>query len=257
MNFFKAAGEALSTLEELRVTFKEPIEGMNELGQTEELVEPKLIEAIKLFFWSCSAHKDGQILLTGIKIQTDPFALMANCDYMDYRTWDFSDDLKKVIAGLTEGPKKIAEVVQKMPEIIEKFKGISSEPNKKIDAAGLNPMDKVKAVANTALNIKTVASGIAKFPKMIETIKDNLKEALEAAKEIPQAITHADEVGAKAHAKDCKRLYEIFEHFQTAPKKTKEEVEADKKAKESKGEKKKVRVSKNAPKGGKDAKKAK
>ena len=96
---------------------------MNEIGRTEELQDPKLIEAFRLFFWSCSAHKKGNIAECGLKFELDPPALTVDCSYMDWRTWDFSDAFKKLIGGTTSAPGKIVDLTKLSAEILEKSLG--------------------------------------------------------------------------------------------------------------------------------------
>lgn len=238
-DFFDSAKGFLENLEELRGTFQETLEEMHEIGRTEELVEPKLIEALRVFFWSVSAHKDGKFLEAGIKYTTDPVAFTANCSYMNWRTWEFSDALNRLVGGITSAPGQIADLASKLKEIEEQLPEIRKDIDGKVKAAGLGAMEQLKAVGYVGSNIATVAAGLAKAPKVIEHAKNALKEIQETVPKIPELMGNADEVGKKAAEKKMTTIDEIFDHFQTAPKKTPEQIKALKKEQKRKAKGKK------------------
>ena len=76
----------------------------------------------------------------------------------------------------------------------------------------------------------------------------------EVIPKIPELISQADEVGKKAAEKDIRRMSDIFDHFQTAPKKGEDKIKEEKKKQKGKAKRK----SKHAPGSkGKDGKEGK
>jgi len=228
-SFFRTAEECLSGLEELRASFVECIEEMNDTGRTEELKEPKLIEAFRVFFWSVSAHKDGNIILADTKFTTDPIAFTVECGSMYYKTWDFSDAFKQLIGAFTGAPAKIIELGKNIKEVGEKAVELSKSFSDTVKGAGLNPMDAARAVANCGANFKRITEGVKKAPLIFKAAEEAIKEMKEVIPAIQDMIVKADEVGKKAHEKRHLTMDDIFEHYQTAPKKTHDEIKAEKK----------------------------
>jgi len=66
---------------------------------------------------------------------------------------------------------------------------------------------------------------------VLKGAEDAIKAITEVLPQIPDMIAKADEVGKKAHEKRHYTMDEIFEHYQTAPKKTADEIKAEKKKK--------------------------
>lgn len=251
--FFTSASEFLENLENLRATFQDTRGDMNELGRTEELVTPSLVEAIRVFLWSASAHKDGNIKAAGIDFSTEPPALTIDCGGMDYKTYDFSQAFKDLIGGLVSAPGQISDLTSKVQEIGDKATELSKDIPGKVKAAGLSPLDNAKATGYAGANFKTVAAGVAKAPKVLKEAGDALADVKALLPKVKELIAGADEVGKKAAEKGQKKMDEIFDHFQTAPKKTPEQIKA-----EQKGKKPKKAGKKKAKKGqeGKDGKAA-
>jgi len=241
--FFNTASEVLKNLEEIRANFKEPREEMHEIGRLDELKEPKLVEALRVFFWSVSAHKDGKIIDAKLKWEVNPPTFTVECGDMNYHTWDFADAIERFIAGFTAAPARIVEIASKMKEVGDKSVELSKSIKEKVDASGLGAGDKMKASINAAGNCKTIADGVAKSPTILKESQEAIKEMQEALPHIGDLIAKADEVGKQAHDKKMKTIDEIFDHFQPQEKKkTPEQIKEDKKKKKGK----KPRVSKHA-----------
>lgn len=197
--------------------------------------------------------KKGNIIECDLKFDLDPPSVKVECGGMDWRTWDFSDAFKKLVGGFTGAPAKIVDLTKAAAEIGEKAAEIGKTFKEKIEGAGLNAMDKVRAIANAGINIKRITDGCQKAPNVFKQAQEALLELKEVIPKIPELIAQADEVGKKAHEKHIWRMSDIFDHFQTASKKSPEKVKEDKK----KNKKKWKRKSKHAPAGGKDPKGAK
>lgn len=245
--FFDSASGMLQTLEDLRETFQETREEMLELSRAEELKEVSLIEAIRVFFWSCSAHKNGTIVLAGLKFDSSTPSFTVECGDMDWRTWDFADNLRKLIGGFLGAPKTIQEVGEKIKEITEKLKEVSTDVTGKIKGAGLEGMEAIKAVGNATSNIATVTNGLSKAPKVLEQAQAALKDLQALIPKLGELIEKADEVGAQAHKKGLTRMSEIFDEYQKAPKKTKEELKAYHKEQKRRAKGKKPKKNSHAP----------
>lgn len=242
--FFKSASEFLEGLEDLRAAFQETREEMHELGRTEELKDPKLIEAFRVFFWACSAEKEGAIILCDLKFSMDPPSVTVDCGSMDWRTWDFSDAFKRLVGGFTGAPAKIVELTKAAAEVGEKAVEIGKSFSDTVKGSSLNPMEKARAIANCGVNIKRIQEGVTKAPNIFKLAQEALLELKDVIPQIPDLIAQADAVGKKAwEEKRIWRMSEIFEHYQTAPKKTEHEIKEDKKRKKGKWQRK----SKHAP----------
>jgi len=237
-DFFKTASEFLEGLEDLRARFQDTREEMNELGRTDELVTPSLIEAVKVFLWSVSAHKDGNIKAAGLSFETDPPAFTVDCGHMDYKTYDFSAAFKELVGGLVGAPQKIADLTGQVKEITEKANSLKSGLKEKVDNSGLDPMGKMKATANAGVNFTTVFKGLAKAPEVLKQASEAVTDVKALLPKIKDLVLDADTVGKEAAGKGHKKMDEIFEHYQKAPKKTPEQVKAEHKGKKPKNKKK-------------------
>jgi hypothetical protein len=107
---------------------------------------------------------------------------------------------------------------------------------------------RVKAPGYIGANLKTVTSGLSKAPKVIGQVKEGIKDLKELLPKIKGLIDTADEVGKKAAEKKLLTIDEIFDQFQTAPKKTPQELAALKKEKERKNKKKSKKNKKDSKK---------
>lgn len=250
-SFFDSASALLGTLEELRATFQGTREEMNEIARTAELVNPSLIEAIKVFLWSCSAHKEGKIIAAGLNFTSDPPAFTIDCRDMDWITYDFSAAFQSMIGGMVKAPGQLIDVGKLAKDIGEQAANLSKDIPGKIKGSGLNPLEQARATAYAAVNFKTVAAGLAKVPNLVKEVGECLKELGDLVPKLKDLISQADEVGKKAHEKGVHKIHEIFDQFQTAPKKTPEQIAAEAKGKKPKKGKKK---GKKAEKGGDKAK---
>jgi hypothetical protein len=248
-DFFNSASDLLGGLEELRSGFQDTREEMNEIARTDELAHPSLIEAIKVFLWSVSAHKEGKILAANMRFTTDPPALTVDCSYMDHITYDFSQAFMDMIKGMTGAPAKLIEIGQKAKEIGEKSVDLAKDIPGKVKGSGLNPFEQVKASANAAMNFKTVTAGLAKVPNVVKETQEALKDIAALLPKIVELIAQADDVGKKAHDKGIRKMGEMFDHFQTAPKKTPEQIAAEKKGKKPKKIKRKGKKAGDAKEG--------
>jgi hypothetical protein len=246
--FFRTASDLLETLEDLRSTFEDTREEMMDIGRTDELAAPSLVEAFRVFFWSVSAHKKGEIKAAEIRSTSDPIAFTVDCSYMDWKTYDFSQAFMDMVSGITGAPAKILDLGQKAKEITERSAELSKDIPGAVKSAHLNPLDMAKATANAAVNFKTVAAGLGKIANIVKQVQDTIKDIKELFPKLADLILHADEVGKKAHEKSMLKIDEIFDHFQTAPKKTPEQVAAEKKSKKAKKHKRKGKKDAEKPK---------
>jgi len=237
-DFFKSASEVLEGLEGLRAGFQDTRDEMNELGRTDELANPSLIEAIRVFLWSVSAHKDGDIKAAKLDFETDPPAFTVDCGYMDFKTYDFSAAFKELIGAFTGGPQQIADLTGKVKEVGEKANALKSELKAKVDGSSLDLMGKAKATANAGSNFATVFKGLAKAPEIFKQAGEAINDLKSLLPAIKGLIVDADKVGKDAAGKHHKKMDEIFEHYQKAPKKTPEQVKAEHKNKKPKTKKK-------------------
>jgi len=160
---------------------------------------------------------------------------------MDYRTYDFSAAFMDMVGGMTGAPGKIIDIGKGAKEVGEKSTELGKDVTGKVKGSGLNPLEQAKAAANAASNFKTVASGLAKVPNILKEAQDAIKDIKELLPKLAELIMHADDVGKKAHEKGVRKMAEIFDHFQTAPKKTAEQVAAEKKGKKEKKSKRKTK----------------
>jgi hypothetical protein len=237
--FFKSASEFLEGLEGLRAAFEETRADMNEIGRTDELATPSLLEAIKVFFWSVSAHKDGNIKAAGIDYTMDPPAFTVNCKEMDIKTYDFSAAMKELIGGLVNGPKQIADLGGKLKEISDKTKELSGTFKDTIKESGLGPMEQAKAVGYAGSNFATISKGLAKAPNVLEQSKAAITDVKAMLPKIKPLMDEADVTGKEASAKGVKKIDEIFDQYQKAQRKTPEQIKAEHKTKKPKAHKKK------------------
>lgn len=236
--FFKQASEFLEGLEELRAGLQDTRDEMNEIGRTEELATPSLVEAIRVFLWSVSAHKDGNLAAANLAFESDPPSFTVDCGMMDHKTYDFSAAFKELIGTFTGAPKKIQELGNQAKEIGEKANSMKSELKAKIDGSGLDAMGKIKATANAGINFTTVLKGCAKAPEILKQAGEAVNDLKGVLPKIKELILHSDDVGKKAAEKHHKKMDEIFEHYQTAPKKTPEQIKAEQKGKKPKPKRK-------------------
>jgi len=236
--FFKNASEALEGLEGLRAGFQDTRDDMNELGRTEELATPSLVEAIRVFLWSVSAHKNGDIKAAHLAIESDPPAFTVDCGHMNVKTYEFSAAFKDLISAFTGGPQQIVDLTGKVKEVGEKANSLKSELKAKVDESGLDLMGKAKATANAGINFATVLKGVAKAPKILQQAGDAIKDLKSLLPAIKGLVLEADTVGKEAAGKKHTTMDEIFEHYQKAPKKTPEQVKAEQKGKKPKTKKK-------------------
>lgn len=104
----------------MRVRFQDSRQKMNEIGRTQELKEPNLKEAFKVFFWSVSAHKGGKISAAGLdfsEIETMSFKL--KCSDMDVDTKTFNESAEALLHGVTSGPKELQKLAEDLKHLIE------------------------------------------------------------------------------------------------------------------------------------------
>jgi hypothetical protein len=238
-DFFKSASEFLEGIEGLRSAFQDSREEMHELGRTDELVTPSLLEAIKVFFWSVSAHKDGNIKAAGINYTTEPPAFTVECGHMDVKTYEFSAAMKELIGGLIGAPKQIVDLSGQVKDIGEKANSLKSDVKAKIDASSLDIMGKGKASVNAGINFATVLKGVGKAPDVLKQSQAAVKDVQELLPKIKAAMDEADVIGKEASGKGMKKMDEIFDHYQKAPKKTPEQIKEEHKGKKPKKGKKK------------------
>ena len=99
---------------------------MREISRIDELKDPKLIEAFRIFFWSVSAHKDGKIADAGFDIELNPPTVTVKTDGMDHNTHEFNKQVKELMGGVRDGPGKIVTIVENLKEMNEKAQGIRS-----------------------------------------------------------------------------------------------------------------------------------
>jgi hypothetical protein len=232
--FFNTASGFLEGLEGLRAGFEDTRDEMNELGRTDELVAPSLLEAIKVFFWSCSAHKDGNIKASGVTFTSDPPAFTINCQNMDFKTYDFSAAMHDLIGGIVGAPKQIADLGSQAKEIGEKAVELQKDVKAKIDASGLNPLEKGKAGAYAASNFATVLNGCKKAPNVFKQATDACADIKGILPKIKTLLDEADVIGKEASGKNIKKMDEIFDHYQKAQKKTPEQIKTEHKGKKPK-----------------------
>jgi len=197
--FFNQAKETLEAAEEIRDGLEGCPDDLKELCEGWRLKEYKMVEAVRIWMWALSQNAGGKIANTKFTTHTEvPFFDFDNNNLI-VDTVSMGDRLKKFLKVAITAPVKVPEVLGKLQELVNKGQELVKTAPDAAKNAGLG-MGALTAVKNAGLNMKLVASGLAKFQKLPALAADAAANAKEVIGKLKEFFDKADEVGAKAVA---------------------------------------------------------
>jgi len=244
--FFNAAKETLEAAEELREGLEDCPDDLKELCEGWRLKEYKMIEAVKVWFWTLSQNAEGKIANTKFETKTEaPFFGFDNSKLI-VDTVSMGDRLQKFLKCALTAPLKVPELLTKLNDLVTKGNELVKGAPDAAKNANLG-LGALTAVKNAGMNMKLVVSGLSKFQKLPPLTAEAASNAKEIIGKLKEFYDKADEVGSKAAASSDRYPKYILKTYHPGPQKTEAEIEAEQKAEaEKSGKKGKKKAAKKA-----------
>jgi len=206
--FFKQASELLKQAEELRAPLQDSMEFLIESCDVDALTskpESELLEAFKVWMWSLAACNGGK--LENIKIavlEKEPYINMDESK-ISIEGGDFLEHMKKWKETIISSPPKIEELVKSLEKTAEDAIELVKTCIDDAKDANLGLSEALTAAKNSKKSVGRLGKGVTKCKNLVPLVKEALKALLELCKHLPAEIKKADEMGAKALAKNLRK----------------------------------------------------
>ena len=220
---FEKAAKILEEAENIRQGIEDSREAVLHGTDADWLKEIKFLEAVRVLFWSISAANEGEI-----ENATPDVTKLS--PYIDFDRTQLKVEHIEILDPLQNYLKTIDTAEIKLPEILKALPALATTAQEAIKTAqeeakkaGLTLSQiptEISAIVTNTNKIKKGVEKVKKLPIMLKTANDEKSEVI---KNLPELVSKADEIGAKAFKDGVILPREIFHKFNEGAKKTKQE----------------------------------
>jgi hypothetical protein len=254
--FFDSASKLLENAEGIREGVQDSKEEGQELSDTFRLKNYQYAETVRVLFWSLSASAKGNIKSTKITCSTEaPFVVLDYFPGLNADTQTLCKTFEKFLKAVTTGPTTLVDIVKGLEDLVNKGKDFPKNAKADFKAAGLNPMDSVKALGTLTKNLNILTKELPKVKNITPLVAEAAKDMKVLAPKFKDIFFTCDTIGGKAFAAGHLTPKAIFTNYHTEPRKTDKEIADEKAAADPKNKKKGGKGKPDPKKGGADPKK--
>jgi hypothetical protein len=212
---FQDASTVLETCEKIRGGLEDNKEDGMEIAGTDQLVDPKYVETLRVLFWAMSAGGKGKKVDLGLEVVPEKPYISVDPTLFNEETRKLYTTFKDYVTTVTDAPGDLDNAIKALQALTESVPDAVKSVKGEIEASSLNFKQKADALVIIKKNSQKLPKELEKCKRLQEVLKEAATDLKQTIPELKTLWKSADETGTKANDAKLYKPKEIFDKFHT------------------------------------------